>query len=159
MVDKVDIEEEEKGEDKRDQHNHNIKTDPTKEEDQSINCNVNGDGVDEEDGGGVHSDSAVLRSMLTARSSVVGAHHISGPMVANNHISEELDVATAGGDGARGTREVARGGVLFVPGDSILRSSPGSNNMEEVSADVDVEATPVCPGEHMIDLLIVDLCT
>jgi hypothetical protein len=35
MVDKVDIEEEEK-EDERDQHSHNIKTDPTKEDD--FNC-------------------------------------------------------------------------------------------------------------------------
>ena len=129
MVDKVDIEEEEKGEDKRDQHSHNIKTDPTKE-----HCN-DGDGVvgDEEDGCGVCSDSAILRSMLTASSGVVGAHHINGVAAGNN---EELDSSiTAGGVGA--------GTVMFVP------SSPGSNNMAEVSADVDVEATPVCPGEHM----------
>lgn len=80
-MDKVDIEEE-KGEDKRDQHSHNIKTDP---EEQSINCNI-----DEEDGGGggVRSDSAVLRSMLTASSGVVGAHHINPPPEDN---IEELD--------------------------------------------------------------------
>ena len=131
MLAKVDIEEKEKGEDKRDQHSHNIKTDPTKEE-QSIYCN-DGDVVDEEDGGGVRSDSAVLRSMLTASSGIVGAHHINGVAADNN---EELDLAiTSGGVGA--------GTVMFVP-------SPGSNNMAEVSADVDVEATPVCPGEHMI---------
>ena len=132
MVDKVDTEEEEKGEDKRDQHSHDIKTDPTKEE-QSINCN-DGDGVvGDEEGGGVRSDSAVLRSMLTASSGIVGAHHINPPPEDNN---EELESAmTAGGVGA--------GTVMFVP-------SPGSNNMAEVSADVDVEATPVCPGENMI---------
>ena len=135
MVDKVDIEEEEKGEDKRDQHSHNIKTDPTKE-----HCN-DGEVVDEEDGGGIRSDSAVLRSMLTASSGVVGAHHINGVAAGN---IEELDSSiTAGGVGA--------GTVIFVP-------SPGSNNMAEISADVDVEATPVCPGEHMIYLLV-DLCT
>jgi len=127
MVAEVDIKEE-KGEDKRDQHSH--KTDPTKEH---LN---DGDGVvDEEDGGGVRSDSAVLRSMLTASSGVVGAHHINPP--------PEDSSMTAGGVGA--------GTVMFVP-------SPGSNNMAEISADVDVEATPVCPGEHMIYLLV-DLCT
>ena len=133
MGDKVDIEEEEKGVE-RDQHSHNIKTDPTKEEE---HCNNHGDGVDEEDGGEVHSDSAVLRSMLTASSGVVGAHHINPPPE-NNTTTE-------------GTRDVgARGGVLFVPGDSILqRSSLGSNNVAEVTAEVDVEATPVCPGESI----------
>ena len=131
MVDKVDIEEEEKC---------NLKSSSSVSllnKLQYPESNVNDSHSQQEQLAAVLTNNNNATSAAANNNSRPGAHHLNGT---------NFDTTTE-----EGTRDVsARGGVLFVPGDSILqRSSPGSNNMAEVSADVDVEATPICPGESI----------